>query len=485
MPEAFPALRRAPLWILNLLLWPARACWRGRRRLLIALAVLVAVHLIATVITGLMLRRELNRLRKAGEPMTAADLLTPLQLEPATSGGPDSPNAAWVYRHAFQALSLTKHEEDEYNNLPSATSTTTANGKPITPAQAEAARLALARKVIPKNAYYFSLLEEASRIHDCAFTVRWDAGPGALFPHFARMREAARWLALRAELMTSEGRLEDALADAATILRIAEHAKNDPVLIGQLVAYALQGIAVKSLENTLSAGQPSPAACRALYDQLGSIDQIAPSVRTMRGERVIWGRWVYDHLRRHPLQGLTGLSDDDNDYQWTILYATIGRPLFNLDEIAYLRFMREETTAFKQPWPASTRAAESPQRGLEHTPYILARMITPVFTKAVEYRERVTALLRGAQIALALKAYKAEQGAYPESLAALEQAGWKLPTDPFTQKPYHYRREGAGFLVWSTGPDMDDDNGRDFDPKHKPPARFVGEDYDLTFRCTG
>jgi len=492
MPDAFAALKRAPLAILNLLLWPARACWRGRRRLLIALAVLVALHLIATLITGLMLQRELNRLRKAGEPMTAAELLTPLQLEPETSVSPDSPNAAWVYQHAFQTLRLTKDEQQEYTDLPSPTSTETAAGEPITPAQVAAARLAFARKVIPKNAHYFSLLEEASRIHDCAFTIRWDAGWNALFPNFAPMREAGRWLSLRAELLTSEGRVDNALADADTTLRIAEHAKTEPTLIGQLVGYALQSIAVRSLESTLSAGQPSPTACRASYDQLAAIDQINPSVRALQCERVLMGMWAYDSLRRHPIEASRNLFDitgQSGGWRWLVLctYTTLGRPFFNLDAATYLRHMRDQTAAFEQPWPQSFRAVNALAKELEQVPVyrgVLTHMVLPVFSRALESRESRTALLRAAQIALALKVYQAEHGAYPDFLADLQDAGWKLPTDPFTQKPYHYRRDGAGFLVWSAGPDMDDDNGRDVDPK-RAPARFVGEDYDLTFRCAG
>ncbi len=473
MPEAFPALRRAPLAILNLLLWPARACWRGRRRVLIALAVLVALHLIASLVTGLMLRRELNRLRKAGEPMGADEILRPLQSNPMIRGEPGVRNAAWAYEYAFDCLTLTAQEQRDYQML---------SDPPAV------LRLDFGRRVIPHNARYFKLLDEASRIKDCAFPVNWQDGAGALLPHLAKLREAGRWLALRAELMTSDGLPDDALADAATILRMAEHAKTEPTFIAQLVAYALQGIAVRSLENTLSAGQPSPAACRGLYDQLAAIDQIGPSVRAMQGERVLMGMWAYDSLRGHPIGASGSLFEgmaSPGGWRWPVLYVILGRPLFNLDEIAYLRFMREETAALKQPWPASMRAAQSLQRDMEHTPYILARMIAPVFTRFAEQRERTTAILDGAQIALGLKAYQAEHGAYPESLAALEQAGWRLPTDPFTQKPYHYRREGAGFLVWSTGPDMDDDNGRDIDPKHKPPARFAGEDYDITFRCTG
>jgi len=496
MGEAFPSLKRAPLTMLSILLWLPRACWRGRRRILIVLAALVAIHLTATVITGLMLRRELNRMRQAGEPMEMSKVLTPAQLEPVQWNRPGSPNAAWVYEHAFQTFALTKDEEEEYANPPYAGSTQTSTGEPITPAQVAAARLAFARRVIPKNERYFQLLEEASRVEVCAFPVRWDAGAAAIFPHFAQMREAARWLALRAELLTSDGNLDEALGCCATMLRIAEHAKTEPTLIGQLVAYAIQGIACKSLENTLSAGRPSPAACRALYDQIGAIDQIGPSVRTMQGERVIWGMWFYDELRRHPLRAGALVSggapgEDGNQHRWLALYPSLGRPLLNLDQVTYLRLQRQETAAFGQPWPESLRTIKALDKEVERLPIYrgtIARMIFPVFSRALESRESKTALLRAAQISLALKVYKAEHGAYPDSLAELEKAGWKLPTDPFTQKPYYYRRDGAGFVVWSAGPDMDDDDGRPLN--YERLGQFSEEqserernNYDIPFPC--
>ncbi len=61
------------------------------------------MHLTATAITGLMLSRELRRLRARGE---ALDLVS---LAPKVPAG--AKNAADVYQQAFDALRLSKEEE--------------------------------------------------------------------------------------------------------------------------------------------------------------------------------------------------------------------------------------------------------------------------------------------------------------------------------------------------------------------------------------
>ncbi|MBI3858048.1 MAG: hypothetical protein HY293_20400 [Planctomycetes bacterium] len=42
-------------------------------------------------------------------------------------------------------------------------------------------------------------------------------------------------------------------------------------------------------------------------------------------------------------------------------------------------------------------------------------------------------------------------GAYPATLDPVREFLPQLPLDPFTGKPYLYRREGAGFVVYSAG----------------------------------
>jgi hypothetical protein len=114
--------------------------------------------------------------------------------------------------------------------------------------------------------------------------------------------------------------------------------------------------------------------------------------------------------------------------------------------------------------------------------------MTPVFSRAVWSRDRTTAYLGTAQVALAVEAYRLEHGAYPTTLAEVGELGWKLPLDTFGGKPFRYRREGKGFVVWSIGPDMqDDDASRTFeeyqDLFRTPEEREKNPyDYDIVFR---
>lgn len=69
---------------------------------------------------------------------------------------------------------------------------------------------------------------------------------------------------------------------------------------------------------------------------------------------------------------------------------------------------------------------------------------------------------RLAEIAFALAAYRAQEGAYPRDLAALSP-GYipQIPADAFGGGTLGYRAEGGGCLVYSLGRDLRDDGGDD------------------------
>ncbi len=334
--EAFPSLARA-----------LRAVGRGLKKLgrlvLYLLVLLLIVHIPATIITGLMVRKEISRIRDAGEALTTRELA------PTVPAG--ERNAADVYQKAFDALRLSTDE----------------NEKLFTPGtDHDEAWMAVANQAVAANTEYFALLDEASQIPACAFPVDWDAGFEMTFPHFAGMREAARMLALRAEVLAAAGDSDAAIASCGAAFRVAEHAKLDPILIGQLVAYAIQDITASGLETILANEEPSPEAARRLFDQLATIEQEQPFKRSMEGERT-FGLFALDFVRRAPVREVAGLLSggmpDEAATPWQVvaalLYRTAGRPLFNLDELAFLH-----------TWDASrtTRLLCSPGRGRRRPP---------------------------------------------------------------------------------------------------------------------
>jgi hypothetical protein len=161
-------------------------------------------------------------------------------------------------------------------------------------------------------------------------------------------------------------------------------------------------------------------------------------------------------------------------------YSTLGRPLFNLDESAFVRHMNANIEAIDLPWPQSRDEMQRLDR--EHPArHILTSMIAPVFARSCWSMERATAQIGAAKVALAAKAYRAEHGRYPERLSDLEADGWELPNDPFIDKPYHYRRENDGFTVWSVGPNMSDEKGAPFD--RQAGMSWENGPYDMLLVC--
>ena len=64
-------------------------------------------------------------------------------------------------------------------------------------------------------------------------------------------------------------------------------------------------------------------------------------------------------------------------------------------------------------------------------------------------------------IDLAIRAFQLDRGELPVTLDELTpQYLDRVPRDPFTERPLIYRREPNGkFLIYSAGPDQDDDGG--------------------------
>ncbi|MDP6059765.1 MAG: hypothetical protein QGH33_12775, partial [Pirellulaceae bacterium] len=84
----------------------------------------------------------------------------------------------------------------------------------------------------------------------------------------------------------------------------------------------------------------------------------------------------------------------------------------------------------------------------------------------LEFRHRQEQAIRPA--ALAVAAYKLDNDGYPESLSDLVHAYLGSdPVDLFDRKPIRYKFstkfKSTGFVVYSVGPDLDDDGGRSWD----------------------
>jgi competence protein ComGC len=93
--------------------------------------------------------------------------------------------------------------------------------------------------------------------------------------------------------------------------------------------------------------------------------------------------------------------------------------------------------------------------------YSLIRVFIPSLSRACEFAYRCKALHEATLTVLAIKRYREEKGQYPISLSELVAAGYieQVPMDPYSDKRVIYKKTDDSFVLYSLGPDFDDDGG--------------------------
>jgi hypothetical protein len=182
-------------------------------------------------------------------------------------------------------------------------------------------------------------------------------------------------------------------------------------------------------------------------------------VTALDGERLLFGEPVFKLKSSEVINNLAGTPENEGfDYYMrrTIFKAFFASPLGIYDHAAYLNMMREYTQiATKLPSPGGSNSDNALLNSLR--PYhILTRMLLPAITSTLERIGSMNARARVTRAGLAVLKYRQEKGALPNGLNDL---GMGDLLDPFTGKPLIYRTTPVGFILYSVGENLKDDNG--------------------------
>ena len=409
---------------------------------------------------GRELQQELGKLRAEGAPLTMP--------EAAPRPVPDDQNAAVLYMKVFQvSFDATQPAPPTGLNrfeVPSGyKSGDWASAEPMRPVLAAPDCQAALRTV-----------REASLRPSSVFPIHWDQGPDAVFPHMAQFRQAARLCAAQAMLCAKDGNLPQALDWLGVCYRMANHAAQEPTLISQLVAIAIQAITNRATEAILSQADPTPQQATALLRDAGRLDLARSFHQAMLGERT-FGLDFFNRIRMRKLSPQELLGDQgESIVQVPVALGMlgIGQPYWKLEELNYLRYMGAAIERSQQPSRGTT---DWPKQAPVRLGSIMAAILIPTFSRANAKRDQALAELSLLRQALDLKLYRRTHGAYPAALA-----GTGLPTqeDVFAGKALGYRRQGQGFVLWSVGPNLKDDGGQ---PPPRP--RDLQKEGDMVWEC--
>ena len=497
---AWRALRAASRWAFRTFRRPVKVAAKVVLALLVAS---IAFHTILLLTWKHAVDRKLAEVRRRGEPVTF--------VEAVPKPVPDRENGALLYRRAFEVLSPAAWPAATSDVLREFVSGAGPPPQPPTPDLVGATRPGPARQPAPKpsdpaqieqevrelirrNEAVFPLVRQAAARPRCVFPVDWRQRPEADVPHRINLTRILRLLQAKAILDTRDGRTEEALDDIVLILRMAPSGENDPdwwPLFSQslCVRTATKGLRVAAKRAPISAAQ-----ARRVYDELGRVSLDPEMARAVGLERLECN-WSFDKMRRD-LPGFYEVYIYD--------YAPGYRPPKTSELGPIERLGRKLVTHFWRPMcyreqsdclDAIDRYARVegltyrelvrrvPPHGYLRAPKrtLQAGVYWPNLATLWSMRDQARAEAGLAKAAMALKAHKSHFGSYPASLSELRRRlGWQVPDDPFSGRPFVYRRQGKGFILYSWDHNLKDDGGKTNEEAHTSRDPNKG---DVVWKC--
>jgi hypothetical protein len=288
-----------------------------------------------------------------------------------------------------------------------------------------------------------------------------------LLPYTQDARLIANMLGYDVLLQAQDGDADGALASCRAILNDARSVGNEPMIISQLVRIACRTVAVNKAERVLAQGEPSDEALRQFQQLLEKEESEPLMLIAMRGERA-GADTLLEAIQTGKLKVtgrdigmIEGLGGNQQDGSAGAQAAFLRLPPFITGQrAAMLRYQTRAVEAAKLP-PEQQPAAFQQLEVAARSEPILVRLLAPAVGKMSEAYRRSRAQLRCAIVATAAERYRRAKGQWPTTLAALKDAGFiqEVPNDLYDGKPLRMRRLDDGLVIYSVGPDGQDNGG--------------------------
>jgi hypothetical protein len=301
-------------------------------------------------------------------------------------------------------------------------------------------------------------------------------------------------LVARAMLDIGEGKIAEAEQDLLACHRLGRLYGRTPAAIPALVAIAIDGVACQGDVQLMQSGRLSAARALAYQRQLRQLAPLPLMAHVIgTAERYL----ILDEisqLARKRLAPADALFLYSSNILTQIDKVFADSSSLNWDDalvFANQQFDKAVAAASQPTGPARKKAWQQLDQELHKVtpelsdpakltaPFVFAvahkdlgrlmgqlltGMMMPALQACSEAEDRARTREALGQLGFALAAYHAEHDGYPENLNALvPKYISRMPNDRYTEGPLHYRREGAGCLLYSVGTNGMDDDGRTSD----------------------
>jgi len=444
-------LSRKPLWR-RLLRW-----------VMISAAVVVALGILAWAIIDYAatrkLRKELDRVAAAGEPLTFKQISE-------SAGVPEPSGSEGRYYSAALELLVDKSVSELLDEL---NRQARGQGEP----KPDAALSERIEETLRVNEETLRLADRAAALPTGRLDAELQYGMRACMNRLGRIRALSRLLSLRSRYLAVMGRGDEAGQSVMAALKAAGSLDQEQVLVVYLVRLALISMVCSDVQFVVEQSLPSPSVLMEWQKALEEFELGLNLEKVVRAERVytlgVTTRVMPKDMRAFLAEGN---GDVTMEVQWP------PTPLLRYAVALYLRNLARVADAVRQPWPdvwESVRVIE------QEKPGFMQGGLMPPMTRAVGPTGGGIAKCRCVRIALMIESYRREKGNLPQTLQELvPQFGQEIPADPFSGRDLLYRAQPEGFVVYSVFEDGRDDGG-EIQKKENNREKDCG----LVFRLSG
>ena len=425
-------------------------------------AVVTGAALILTTGTSIVVIQEVHSMKAIhvtlnGLPQTSAEL-NAWYVEP-----PAGQNAATFILQGIKARQITGADQNAnlpiLGKLPSPTP-----GTPLPPPVKSALTT-----FVQQNRESLQFFAQAAQYEQSRYPIDLTQGPNTPLPHLAGIKGGMQIAGLAAILDAENHDGEKAADDVLLILSLARSLKAEPVLISQLVRAAGVSLAVDGLNQVLNRTALPPESLSGLskaFQDMENYDAHGDGfIRAMAGERAIHLELLKnpDQLGRY-LNLL--LASDMSDEQRRRMVEELGQPGILKEEQGYFEnTFQQLLSARQEAFPNRLKADELlRQRAAKAAGQRLLfnGSLWGGVAGAASREAYCLANLRLALTAVALEQFRVvHDNRYPATLSELTPKYLAAtPMDPFDGRPLRYRKQGAGYVLYSIGPDLKDDGGK-------------------------
>lgn len=332
-------------------------------------------------------------------------------------------------------------------------------------------------EIIAKNQEAIIYFKKATKIKNCDFTFGEHIKKtvtSSMPQHLIGIMGLTRLIILEGKLYEKANKLDLALENYLYVLKSANHLgqQNDQSLLNKAMEIIVQRSVYVPLEQYVNREDINIQNCQTLLDNLISLrnekiglekvfeeeKEMLKNYMRMLGEEAKERKQYDENFYQRFYQEFDKLEDEYFGY--LIAYFKENKPEKCKEKFKQLEDeLEKQTQSLTLAWEVLKH-----KMGFSNFPLLLAKRIVLAGSGYSDLITKYHVSLTELDIlitAAAIKVYQLKNSKIPENLQELVPSYLtKLPEDPFNDfKPLRYERINKGWIVYSFGPDKQDDHG--------------------------